>query len=182
MSPDKTQFNQGGLIFFDDVVHAIAFSPCVKLFAVGGQDKAPTVFLGPRFSESDVELRHKRSLSCLVTILSLSCFWVRRHAGLCLRCASWHTTPKRFMVRIVREVSETLGKVTPPSRKECNHLVDARTGGWRRRFREHFVLRPTCQRSTCLSLLLSCVPFVAATYHPNTVLCLKTISAICFGG
>ena len=39
-----------------------------------------------------------------------------------------HTTPKRFVVRILRKVSETLWKVKPPSRKECNHLVDARTG------------------------------------------------------
>ena len=58
VSPDKTQFNQGRLIFFDDVVHAIAFSPCGKLLAV---EAKPTVFLGPRFSESDVELRHKRA-------------------------------------------------------------------------------------------------------------------------
>ena len=59
VSPDKTQFNQGRLIFLDDVVHAIAFSPCGKLLAVGG----------------DVELRHKHTLSRLVTILSLSCLW-----------------------------------------------------------------------------------------------------------
>ena len=43
VSPDKTQFNLDRLIFFDDVVHAIAFSPCGKLLAVGGQVKAPTV-------------------------------------------------------------------------------------------------------------------------------------------
>ena len=51
---------------------------------------------------------------------------------------TFHTTPKRFVVRIVREVSETLGKVTPPSRKECNHLVDARTGMAEEIPRTHF--------------------------------------------
>ena len=92
-----------------------------------------------------------------------------------------HRTPKRVVVRIVREVSATLEKVTPPSRKECNHLVDARTG-MAEEIPRTLLLRPTCQRSTCLSLLLSCVPFVAATSHPNTVLCLMTISAIGIGG
>ena len=39
--------------------------------SLGGKT-TPTVFLGPSFSESDVELRHKRAQSCLVTIFSLS--------------------------------------------------------------------------------------------------------------
>ena len=64
VSPDKTQFNQGGLIFFDDVVHAIAFSPCGKLLAVGGQDKAPTVFLVQDFQ--------KATLSCATSVRCLA--------------------------------------------------------------------------------------------------------------
>ena len=71
VSPDKTQFNQVRLIFFDDVVHAIAFSPCGKLLAVGGQVKAPTVFLVQDFQKATLSCAQ----SCLVTILSLSCFW-----------------------------------------------------------------------------------------------------------
>ena len=56
MSPDKIPFNSSRLFFFDDVVHAIALSPCGKLLAVGGQVKAPTVFLIQEFS--------KAALSC----------------------------------------------------------------------------------------------------------------------
>ena len=66
-----------------------------------------------------------------------------------------HTTPKRFVVRILRKVSETLWKVTPPSRKECNHLVDARTG-MAEEIPRTLLLRPTCQRSTCLSVVELC--------------------------
>ena len=51
VSPHKTQFNQDRLIFFDDVVHAIAFSLCEN-FAVGGRVKVLTVFLVQDFQKA----------------------------------------------------------------------------------------------------------------------------------
>ena len=51
VSPNKTQFNQDRLFFFDDVVHAIAFSLCCKLLAVGSQTVVPTVFLVQDFQK-----------------------------------------------------------------------------------------------------------------------------------
>ena len=87
MSPDKTQFNQGRLFFFDDVVDAIACSPCGKLLSLGGQVKAPTVFFVQDFQ--------KATLSCATSVHSLayspsSHFLASeaRHAGYCLGCAS----------------------------------------------------------------------------------------------
>mmetsp|Transcript_38024 Transcript_38024/g.101306 ORF Transcript_38024/g.101306 Transcript_38024/m.101306 type:complete len:136 (-) Transcript_38024:1228-1635(-) len=56
--------------------------------------------------------------------------------------------PERFVVQIVKDVSENLGKVTllRPSRKECNNLVDARTG-MAEEIPRTLLLRPTCRRS-----------------------------------
>ena len=84
MLPNKTQFNQGRLFFFDDVVHAIAVSLCGKLLAVGGRFKVPTVFLNPRFSESDVVGGAATSAANTVTL-------------------TLHTTPKRWSEECFRQ-------------------------------------------------------------------------------
>ena len=64
MSPDKTQFNQGGLFFLDDVVHAIAFSPCGKLLAVKARIRLR------RFSWS--KFFQKATLGCATSVRCLA--------------------------------------------------------------------------------------------------------------
>ena len=68
VSLDNAQSDRTGLIFFDDIVHAFAFSPCGKLLAVEGQDKALKIFLVQDFQTL-------RRWAALVAELSLSCFW-----------------------------------------------------------------------------------------------------------
>lgn len=54
-----------GAILFNDVVHAVAFSPSGKLLAVGGEDAAITVLLVDRDFEKASELRCLAGVRCL---------------------------------------------------------------------------------------------------------------------
>ena len=73
VSPDKTHFNQKGL-FFSMAMFTLSLSLLVENFSLWEAKMYTDGFLSLRSSESDVELRHKRSLSCVITILSLSHF------------------------------------------------------------------------------------------------------------
>ena len=64
MSLDKAPSDRTGVIFFDDIVHAFALSPCGKLFAKKGQDKASKVFLVRHFQKA-ATLSNAASVRCL---------------------------------------------------------------------------------------------------------------------